>query len=73
MHLYTISSSRLTSTRFGFFLVCFAYFNNIVDYADAIIIRQAGGPSNLLMDLAANEKAVHADFFNGMYPFSTYK
>lgn len=26
---------------------------------------QAGGPSNLLMDLAANEKAVHADFFNG--------
>lgn len=26
---------------------------------------QAGGPSNLLMDLAANEKAVHSDFFNG--------
>nr|XP_014341160.1 PREDICTED: myeloma-overexpressed gene 2 protein isoform X1 [Latimeria chalumnae] len=25
---------------------------------------QAGGSSGLLMDLAANEKAVHADFFN---------
>lgn len=28
-------------------------------------ILQAGGSSGLLMDLAANEKAVHADFFNG--------
>jgi hypothetical protein len=26
---------------------------------------QAGGSSGLLMDLAANEKAVHAEFFNG--------
>ena len=26
---------------------------------------QAGGSSALLMDLAANEKSVHADFFNG--------
>lgn len=26
---------------------------------------QAGGSSGLLMDLAANEKAVHSDFFNG--------
>lgn len=26
---------------------------------------QAGGSTGLLMDLAANEKAVHADFFNG--------
>uniref|UniRef100_A0AC11B3P2 Uncharacterized protein n=1 Tax=Ovis aries TaxID=9940 RepID=A0AC11B3P2_SHEEP len=25
---------------------------------------QAGGSTGLLMDLAANEKAVHADFFN---------
>lgn len=32
-----------------------------------ISLFQAGGPSNLLMDLAANEKAVHADFFNGVY------
>lgn len=29
-------------------------------------ILQAGGSSALLMDLAANEKSVHADFFNGM-------
>ncbi|KPJ15149.1 Myeloma-overexpressed gene 2 protein-like [Papilio machaon] len=27
-------------------------------------LEEAGGPSNLLMDLAANEKAIHADFFN---------
>ncbi|KAF9822982.1 hypothetical protein SFRURICE_018156 [Spodoptera frugiperda] len=27
-------------------------------------LEEAGGPSNLLMDLAANEKAVHSDFFN---------
>lgn len=26
---------------------------------------QAGGSSGLLIDLTANEKAVHADFFNG--------
>lgn len=32
-----------------------------------ISLLQAGGPSNLLMDLAANEKAVHAGFFNGTY------
>lgn len=31
-----------------------------------INIYQAGGSSGLLMDLTANEKAVHADFFNGM-------
>lgn len=29
------------------------------------LILQAGGSTGLLMDLAANEKAVHADFFNG--------
>lgn len=28
-------------------------------------LSQAGGSTGLLMDLAANEKAVHADFFNG--------
>lgn len=28
------------------------------------ILSQAGGSTGLLMDLAANEKAVHADFFN---------
>ncbi|NXN47326.1 CSN9 protein, partial [Rhinoptilus africanus] len=27
-------------------------------------LSQAGGSTGLLMDLAANEKAVHADFFN---------
>ena len=27
------------------------------------LILQAGGSTGLLMDLAANEKAVHADFF----------
>ena len=32
---------------------------------DLIICFQAGGSSALLMDLAANEKSVHADFFNG--------
>lgn len=29
------------------------------------IISKAGGTSGLLMDLAANEKDVHADFYNG--------
>ena len=28
------------------------------------ILLQAGGSSGLLMDLAANEKSVHTDFFN---------
>uniref|UniRef100_A0A8C3I2M8 COP9 signalosome complex subunit 9 n=1 Tax=Chrysemys picta bellii TaxID=8478 RepID=A0A8C3I2M8_CHRPI len=28
-------------------------------------LDEAGGSTGLLMDLAANEKAVHADFFNG--------
>uniref|UniRef100_A0A8C9ZER1 COP9 signalosome complex subunit 9 n=1 Tax=Sander lucioperca TaxID=283035 RepID=A0A8C9ZER1_SANLU len=28
-------------------------------------LDEAGGSSGLLMDLAANEKAVHSDFFNG--------
>ncbi|KAJ8955633.1 hypothetical protein NQ318_001464 [Aromia moschata] len=27
-------------------------------------LEEAGGSSGLLMDLTANEKAVHADFFN---------
>lgn len=27
-------------------------------------LEESGGSNNLLMDLAANEKAVHADFFN---------
>lgn len=30
-----------------------------------ISLLQAGGTAGLLMDLAANEKAVHSDFFNG--------
>ena len=29
------------------------------------VLPQAGGSTGLLMDLAASEKAVHADFFNG--------
>ena len=29
------------------------------------VLWQAGGSTGLLMDLAANEKAVHSDFFNG--------
>ncbi|XP_075539053.1 COP9 signalosome complex subunit 9 isoform X2 [Dermacentor variabilis] len=28
-------------------------------------LEEAGGSGGLLMDLAANEKSVHADFFNG--------
>ncbi|XP_014402348.1 PREDICTED: myeloma-overexpressed gene 2 protein isoform X1 [Myotis brandtii] len=28
-------------------------------------LDEAGGSTGLLMDLAANEKAVHSDFFNG--------
>lgn len=28
------------------------------------VLWQAGGSTGLLMDLAANEKAVHSDFFN---------
>ncbi|XP_014259358.1 COP9 signalosome complex subunit 9 [Cimex lectularius] len=27
-------------------------------------MEESGGPSALLLDLAANEKSVHADFFN---------
>ncbi|KAF7243194.1 COP9 signalosome complex subunit 9 [Varanus komodoensis] len=34
------------------------------DGVDKITLFQAGGSTGLLMDLAANEKAVHADFFN---------
>lgn len=34
------------------------------------VFRQAGGSTGLLMDLAANEKAVHADFFNGKGSFT---
>lgn len=30
---------------------------------------KAGGSNSLIMDLAANEKAVHADFFNGSKTF----
>uniref|UniRef100_A0A3P8SM84 COP9 signalosome complex subunit 9 n=1 Tax=Amphiprion percula TaxID=161767 RepID=A0A3P8SM84_AMPPE len=30
-------------------------------------LDEAGGSSGLLMDLAANEKAVHSDFFNGNF------
>ncbi|EDL39999.1 mCG20113, isoform CRA_c [Mus musculus] len=30
-------------------------------------LDEAGGSTGLLMDLAANEKAVHADFFNGKW------
>nr|XP_035973512.1 COP9 signalosome complex subunit 9 isoform X1 [Halichoerus grypus] len=33
-------------------------------------LDEAGGSTGLLMDLAANEKAVHADFFNGGSWFS---
>lgn len=38
------------------------------------VFLQAGGSTGLLMDLAANEKSVHADFFNGndMFLFITY-
>uniref|UniRef100_A0A0K8RF61 COP9 signalosome complex subunit 9 n=1 Tax=Ixodes ricinus TaxID=34613 RepID=A0A0K8RF61_IXORI len=31
-------------------------------------LEEAGGSSGLLMDLAANEKSVHADFYNGALP-----
>uniref|UniRef100_A0A3Q1JR83 COP9 signalosome complex subunit 9 n=1 Tax=Anabas testudineus TaxID=64144 RepID=A0A3Q1JR83_ANATE len=34
-------------------------------------LDEAGGSSGLLMDLAANEKAVHSDFFNGRRLFPT--
>lgn len=30
------------------------------------VVQQAGGSNGLLMDLAANEKDVHSDFYNGM-------
>ncbi|CAG5867007.1 unnamed protein product, partial [Menidia menidia] len=40
-------------------------------------LDEAGGSSGLLMDLAANEKAVHSDFFNGeispLYQFKKKK
>eukprot|EP00058_Branchiostoma_floridae_P007636 XP_002593124.1 hypothetical protein BRAFLDRAFT_209699 [Branchiostoma floridae] len=28
-------------------------------------LEEAGGSGGLMMELAANEKAVHSDFFNG--------
>ncbi|PKU36281.1 hypothetical protein llap_13415 [Limosa lapponica baueri] len=34
------------------------------------LTAEAGGSTGLLMDLAANEKAVHADFFNEMFKTS---
>ncbi|GBP76716.1 COP9 signalosome complex subunit 9 [Eumeta japonica] len=40
-----------------------------MDIEEMFKTLQAGGPSNLLMDLAANEKAVHADFFNEIVKF----
>uniref|UniRef100_A0A8C2Z6E5 COP9 signalosome complex subunit 9 n=1 Tax=Cyclopterus lumpus TaxID=8103 RepID=A0A8C2Z6E5_CYCLU len=36
-------------------------------------LDEAGGSSGLLMDLAANEKAVHSDFFNGQPCFGFFK
>lgn len=36
------------------------------------VLWQAGGSTGLLMDLAANEKAVHSDFFNGKISLITY-
>ncbi|NWU95139.1 CSN9 protein, partial [Upupa epops] len=33
-------------------------------YVDLDEVPGGGGSTGLLMDLAANEKAVHADFFN---------
>ncbi|XP_074658138.1 COP9 signalosome complex subunit 9-like [Tubulanus polymorphus] len=33
-------------------------------YMDIEEVIEAGGSSALLMDLAANEKSVHADFYN---------
>ncbi|NXN94947.1 CSN9 protein, partial [Rhinopomastus cyanomelas] len=33
-------------------------------YVDLDEVLGVGGSTGLLMDLAANEKAVHADFFN---------
>ncbi|XP_077866868.1 COP9 signalosome complex subunit 9-like isoform X2 [Saccoglossus kowalevskii] len=33
-------------------------------------LEEVGGSAGLLMDLAANEKAVHGDFFNGKYLMS---
>lgn len=36
------------------------------------VVWQAGGSTGLLMDLAANEKAVHSDFFNGKNVFRIY-
>uniref|UniRef100_A0A672Q7G3 COP9 signalosome complex subunit 9 n=1 Tax=Sinocyclocheilus grahami TaxID=75366 RepID=A0A672Q7G3_SINGR len=32
-------------------------------------LDEAGGSTGLLMDLAANEKAVHSDFFNDLFTF----
>lgn len=36
-----------------------------VPLSSMFVLWQAGGSTGLLMDLAANEKAVHCDFFNG--------
>lgn len=44
---------------------CLTVFLCIFTQNCVCFLRQAGGSTGLLMDLAANEKAVHSDFFNG--------
>lgn len=47
----------------------FSYSGNEISNENGFLFvcnLKAGGSTGLLMDLAANEKDVHADFFNGM-------
>lgn len=46
-------------------------FSSYIHASKLCVLWQAGGSTGLLMDLAANEKAVHSDFFNGKILIST--
>lgn len=56
--------NRLTNTLF-IHLVSSNFSTNML--CMFLFLLKAGGSSGLLMDLAANEKDVHADFFNGSF------
>lgn len=53
IQIYTINANELIINKY--------LPDNLIRF------EQAGGSSGLLMDLAANEKDVHSDFFNGNF------
>lgn len=51
------------------------FLKHILNYVFDFFIFEAGGSSGILMDLAANDKDVHAHFYNGkvFFFFEKYK